>query len=209
MLRIVILALVLAALAGCAPVSSSTAPAVATLSAGAGPGAATVIATSVPPVATLVTTAIAPAPTSLATPVAPAATLSATALVTATFVAPASTAAAARPVIVVKRSGGIAGQTATWAVYSDGRIMAGGGPERHITPDQVTQLVTGIQTLGFFNLQSSYGQNTACRDCFNYELTVTGGSQTKTVTFVESPQDMPPGLAQILALINGVIGSGQ
>jgi hypothetical protein len=247
MFRIVIMALLLVALAGCAPVSSGTAPAVATLSAAAAtviattavaasappvataiapvetqlatttvaasaPAAATLVATAIAPaetqlatsapaVATLVTTAVAPAPTSVATPAAPA-NVTATVPVT-------GTAAASQPVIVLQRSGGVAGQTASWTVYGDGRIITGQGSERRITPDQVTQLVTSIQTLGFFNLQSSYGQNTQCRDCFNYELTVTNGGQTKTVTFVENPPDMPPGLVQVLALVIGMIGSNQ
>ncbi len=230
MLRVLMLGTVICALAGCAPVSPGNAPAVATATSTppaasgstspASAGSATMPATLQPAAApTLAQTAgtVTPAGTVTAamtvtpavTPVE-ARTPTVTTPEAASSVAPATGAAATatQPVIVLERSGGFAGRTQTWTVYADGQVVSGQG-ERQVAPELVSQFVAGLSALGFFNLQDAYGQNTQCRDCYNYRLTVNSGGQTKTVSFVDNPADMPLGLGEAMEQLNSLLASAK
>ncbi|MBN1993676.1 MAG: hypothetical protein JW953_13325 [Anaerolineae bacterium] len=79
-----------------------------------------------------------------------------------------------------------------WVVYSDGRMVAENGSstiEDTATPEDVSTLLTEIEELGFFDLDST--KHTACRDCFSYEITVDSGGQSRTVSAVDGGTDVP------------------
>ncbi|RPI86911.1 MAG: hypothetical protein EHM41_06870, partial [Chloroflexi bacterium] len=48
-------------------------------------------------------------------------------------------------VIVYERSGGFAGQTDSYQVYADGRIVSGKGEERSVTPEEVEAALGAIE----------------------------------------------------------------
>ena len=108
-------------------------------------------------------------------------------------------------VIILRRSGGLAGVSDEWTIYADGRIVAGDQTEQQVTPDQVSLLLAGIEALGFFDLEDSYGRGSTCNDCFTYELTVRSGEQVKTVTAVDGAADTPAELLQIVQMITGLV----
>lgn len=113
--------------------------------------------------------------------------------------------AGSEPVIILKRGGGLAGVSDQWTIYADGRIVAGDQTEQQVTPDQVSLLLAGIEALGFFDLEDSYGRGSTCNDCFTYELTVRSGQQVKTVTAVDGAADTPADLLQIVEMITGLV----
>lgn len=105
-------------------------------------------------------------------------------------------------VIVFKREGGIAGVSEAWRVYPDGRVMADGAQPNHVAPEEVALLLSEIEALGFFKMNSAYGQSSQCADCFYYTLTVAVGEKTKTVETVDAASDAPPELQQVLEKVS-------
>ncbi len=128
----------------------------------------------------------------------------------ASATAPAGAApAAGAGVIVLVRSGGFAGRTDRWTLSGDGRVTTAQGTAQAASSSQVAALLSDIQSLGFFKLSDRYGALSQCRDCYNYEMTVTAGGQTKTVSWVGEATDTPPALAQILSTFNALIAAKQ
>ncbi len=115
------------------------------------------------------------------------------------------------PVIAFARGGGLAGASEAWTIYADGAIAFADGPEAaaqtvgRVTAEQVAALVTGLDGLGFFQMQDVYGANDNCADCFQYTVTVTNGGVTKTVTTHDAASDAPPELGQALTLIQALL----
>ncbi len=116
-------------------------------------------------------------------------------------------------VVVFARGGGLAGVSEAWTIFADGTITLADGPEAaalevgRVTAEQVSALVTGLDGLGFFQMQAAYGANDNCADCFQYTVTVTNGGVTKTVITQDAASDAPPELAQALDLIQALLNT--
>ncbi|HAX82450.1 MAG TPA: hypothetical protein DCY40_07790 [Actinobacteria bacterium] len=90
-------------------------------------------------------------------------------------------------------SGGIAGIDETWMLAADGTVL---GPEEYLgamTSDDRARLEAAIDAAGFFDLDSEYLPDDQCCDRFLYELTVTRGGVTHSVTTLDGA-DAPEAL---------------
>jgi hypothetical protein len=110
------------------------------------------------------------------------------------------------PVIVFKRGGGLAGRSDEWMIFADGTVQAADGTRRAVAPAEVPALLMGLESLGFFEMQAAYGQDSACADCYQYEITVAHDGQKKTVITIDAAADAPPALGQVIEQIQKVIG---
>ena len=109
-------------------------------------------------------------------------------------------------VIIFQRSGGLAGKTVVWTIYSDGRVQSDLGTTQ-LSSDAVSKLVAGLTTLGIFDLKDSYGGLTNCNDCFTYTITINADGKTKTISTTEGAADIPVELGSILTLLNEFISN--
>jgi hypothetical protein len=115
--------------------------------------------------------------------------------------------------VVFERGGGLDGSSEKWTIFTDGTITrddgTGAGVQSvgSVTIEQVTALVTGLDSLGFFQLQEAYGANDNCADCYQYSVTVTNGNQTKTVTTHDAASDAPAELNQALEMIRALLAT--
>lgn len=115
----------------------------------------------------------------------------------------------AEPAIIYERSGGFAGLTDRWQIYSDGRITYNNGNNRvmewQAEPADVAQLHEEIVAADFFALESSYVPKNACCDLFTYSLTVTNGTQTLTTSTVDQEPSTPDNLWMTLEFVQTFI----
>lgn len=116
-------------------------------------------------------------------------------------------------VVSYVRGGGLAGELQLWTIYADGTMTLADSPEAaplvvgQVTPEQVAALVTGLDSLGFFQMQNTYGANDNCADCFTYLVTVVSGGVAKSVTTHDAASDAPPELTQALELIQALLNT--
>ena len=115
----------------------------------------------------------------------------------------------AEPVIVLRRGGGLIGVSDEWLIYADGLVESKDGPPGSVPAGDVADLLNSIVALGFFNLNDDYTANTQCNDCFLYEISVTAGGQTKTVTTIDSVPEGPRALTRVIDQINQLLDSAQ
>lgn len=157
-----------------------------------------------------------PAPQSTVPPEGAAATTEAVSTaVQSTADLPATLEARGPSEVVVSyvRGGGLTGGLELWTIYADGAITRSDSPEAaqlevgRVSPEQVAALVTGLDSLGFFQMQPTYGANDNCADCFTYLVTVVSGGVTKTVTTHDAASDAPPELGQALELIQALLNT--
>ena len=92
-----------------------------------------------------------------------------------------------------------------WSIYPDGRVLAPKGTQSQVGAAEVSALLAALDKAGFFALEDSYGKNSPCRDCYNYQLSVYENGRAKTVAFVEGASDIPPGLTASLKAINDLV----
>lgn len=107
--------------------------------------------------------------------------------------------------LVLRRSGGIAGVAEQWTVYVDGRVLAGDGGRWQASPERVSQLVSELEQLGFFELADRYIPLNTCCDRFTYELSVRSGARTHTITALEATPDVPDAVWRALDTVAGFI----
>jgi hypothetical protein len=111
-------------------------------------------------------------------------------------------------VIVYERSGGIAGETNTWKIYADGRVVDGEGNEWQVAPAQVEELLADLETMGFFELDESYMPLDTCCDRFTYTLVVgTDGGAHRVTTIDDS--DAPEAVWNALDSVSTFIQDAQ
>lgn len=111
-------------------------------------------------------------------------------------------------VIVYERSGGVAGETNTWKIYADGRVVDGEGNEWQVAPAQVEQLLADLETMGFFELDESYVPLDTCCDRFTYTLVVgTDGGAHRVTTIDDS--DAPEAVWNALDSVSTFIQDAQ
>ncbi len=128
--------------------------------------------------------------------------------------APASTQSApggsmpelpAGALILFRRSGGIAGQTQMWTLYSDGRVVDASGAAERIDPTFINTAMQSIRSAGFFDMQPQYGIGPA-PDAYTYTLTVRDGDQVKTVTTFDGAAEAPAQLTDLLQTVQALLG---
>jgi hypothetical protein len=107
--------------------------------------------------------------------------------------------------LVLGRSGGFAGTSEQWTVYTDGRVEASDGGRWQVAPEKIAQLVAEIERLGFFELAGRYVPLDTCCDRFTYELSVRSGERTHTITALEAAPNAPVALWDILGTANDFI----
>ena len=112
-------------------------------------------------------------------------------------------------VIFYQRSGGFAGVMEAWTIFSDGRVTSNDGKEWQVPREQIERLLTTIDELGFFHLESSYLPKNVCCDLFFYELTVSYNQRLYRVDTVDGAAGTPDELWQILEEVTSLLDSGK
>lgn len=111
---------------------------------------------------------------------------------TSLAVAPATAARddqATGPILVMSRSGGLAGVNERWEVYTDGRVVAATGAVRRVPAESVAALLRELDAQGFFTIERPGGLPQPCPDCFTYEIVVyRDGKPSKVVVIPEAPE---------------------
>lgn len=109
------------------------------------------------------------------------------------------------PVIVMDKSGGIAGIHNKWTIYTNGQVVSAGQVVHTLTADQVKSTLADIQKLGFFDLQADYSKASTCNDCFMITIMVNSAGNSKTVTGVEGDAHTPAEFLQVIGEINSLV----
>jgi len=116
-----------------------------------------------------------------------------------------ATPESSRPVITLIRSGGLAGRAVQWDVYPDGRVRSSSGHETVVPEAEVTQVLSDIEKLGFYDLAEPGSKNNRCADCFLYTITVRIGGKDRTLAFMPEATDTPAELLQIVERANSLL----
>ncbi len=96
-----------------------------------------------------------------------------------------TTAVGNDPVIIYKKSGGVMGGTREWNVYADGRIEQNGEIVQTVHPALIANLLIAADDARFYDIEKEYMDVDPCCDLYIYELTITDGQQSHTVTKLE------------------------
>ena len=107
--------------------------------------------------------------------------------------------------VIFKRSGGIAGLDEAWTVFTDGRVETNSTIQPEFSAEQVSQLLSSLESTGFFELNDTYLPDDTCCDRYVYEVTAVQGSTFHTVTTLENTPDMPEALQQTLRLLQSTL----
>lgn len=107
--------------------------------------------------------------------------------------------------IVLKQSGGFAGVDESWRISADGRILASDGKASQASTDAIRTAVEELESLGFFDLNSSYMPLDTCCDRFTYQLSVTVGGKSHTVTALEGAQETPDEFWKAIDIVNSLL----
>lgn len=114
---------------------------------------------------------------------------------------PPTATVAANTAVLFKRTGGIAGLNEAWTIFTDGRVETNSATQPELSAEEVKQLLNGLESSGFFELEDSYLPEDTCCDRFFYEITAVQNSTYHTVRTLEATPDMPEALQQSLRLI--------
>lgn len=112
---------------------------------------------------------------------------------------------ASNTAVIFKRSGGFAGLEEEWTIFTDGRVETNSPIQPQLTAEQVSQLLTSLEAMGFFELSGSYLPDDTCCDRFVYEITAVQSGTFHTVTTLQDTPDMPESLQQALRLLETVL----
>ncbi len=107
--------------------------------------------------------------------------------------------------VIFKRSGGLGGLNETWTIFTDGRIETNSSIQPELSAEDVEQMLNGLESSGFFELEDSYLPDDTCCDRFFYQITASQGSTFHTVNTLEATPDMPEALQQALRLIQTIL----
>ncbi len=107
--------------------------------------------------------------------------------------------------VVFKRSGGLAGLNEQWTVFTNGRIETNTTIEPQLSDEQVSQLLSSLESAGFFELDTTYLPEDTCCDRYLYEITAVQDTTFHSVTTLENTPDMPEALQQSLRLIQNLL----
>jgi hypothetical protein len=121
----------------------------------------------------------------------------------------ASPAPAEDPAVVYEKSGGFAGISEKWTIFTSGKIVGQQGEAYQVDAERVTQLVDEIQAAGFFELEANYGKFTKCRDCFNYQVQVVRQGQRMTVVSTGTAEEMPKAFTAAVEKIEALLAEAK
>ena len=110
--------------------------------------------------------------------------------------------------IIYHRSGGLAGTDDTWKISLDGTVAHQGqtaGTTEQLTVAQMAELAAAIRAANFMSLEDSYVPQNTCCDRYTYEITVTVGGQSKTVTTIDASPTAPAELTQLIDTLNRLL----
>ena len=113
-------------------------------------------------------------------------------------------------VITFERNGGIAGIAEEWTLQPDGQITLKDGQTDdtqtwQIPAEQMTQLLTDIEALGFFALDGNYLPLDTCCDRITYQLTIQNEAGQHTISTLDAAPDVPETVWTILDKIGAVV----
>ncbi|MAT96155.1 MAG: hypothetical protein CL608_03345 [Anaerolineaceae bacterium] len=107
--------------------------------------------------------------------------------------------------VIFKRSGGIAALNEAWTIFTDGRVETNSNTQPELSATEVEQLLSSLESSGFFELEESYLPEDTCCDRYFYEITAVQNSTYHTVRTLEATPDMPEALQQSLRLIQTLL----
>ena len=110
--------------------------------------------------------------------------------------------------IIYHRSGGLAGTDDTWKISLDGTVAYQGqtaGTPEQLTTAQMAELTAAIRAANFMALEDSYVPQNTCCDRYMYEITVTLGGQSKTVSTIDASPTAPDELTQLIDTLNRLL----
>jgi len=94
-------------------------------------------------------------------------------------------------------SGGFEGRDETWVLESDGTVLGPDGYVGAIDADEWADLEAAVDAADFFDLDDEYLPDDLCCDRFLYEVTLTRGGVTHTVTTLDAA-DAPQALFDLI-----------
>ena len=94
-------------------------------------------------------------------------------------------------------SGGLEGRDETWVLESDGTVLGPEGYTGAVSAADRARLGAAVDAAGFFDLDAEYLPNDLCCDRFMYEVTLTRGASTHTVTTIDAA-DAPEALFALI-----------
>ncbi len=101
-------------------------------------------------------------------------------------------------VIIYERSGGIAGMSQRWLIYSDGSVVDAQGRGIQVDAQEIYALVTRITNAGFFSWAEAYMPEDPCCDRYTHVLTVTANGKTHRVEVLDGTPGAPQELWIVL-----------
>ncbi|MBK8901146.1 MAG: hypothetical protein IPM53_08185 [Anaerolineaceae bacterium] len=107
--------------------------------------------------------------------------------------------------VVFKRSGGLAGLNEQWTIFTNGRVETNTTITPQLSAEQVSQLLSSLESAGFFALDNTYLPDDTCCDRYLYEITAVQDTTFHRVTTLENTPDMPEALQQTLRLIQNLL----
>jgi hypothetical protein len=107
--------------------------------------------------------------------------------------------------VVFKRSGGLTGLNEQWTIFTNGRIETNTTTTPQLSAEQVSQLLTSLESAGFFELDTTYLPDDTCCDRYLYEITAVQDTTFHSVTTLENTPDMPEALQQSLRIIQNLL----
>lgn len=105
-----------------------------------------------------------------------------------------------KAVVVLRRTGGIAGRVQEWQFFSDGRLLVNGKESMRLEPAQVAKLLEVIQAGGFYALEKDSYISGTCNDCYLFTLTVQDGRGVRQVSVEETSAEQT-GLNRIIQAV--------
>ncbi|MBI5157608.1 MAG: hypothetical protein HZA58_06275 [Acidimicrobiia bacterium] len=101
-------------------------------------------------------------------------------------------------------SGGLEGRDETWVLESDGTVLGPDGYTGAIDADDRARLESAVTASDFFDLDAEYLPDDLCCDRFLYEVTLTRGGITHTVTTIDAA-DAPQALFDLIQTFLGAV----
>ena len=126
-------------------------------------------------------------------------------------IAGSTSAGAAEPVIIFRRSGGVAGKEVEYRILARGMLEKRSGDQPagvemlQVAPEEVAQLLEFLKASGFFELEGDYFPEDPCCDRFHYTITVNDHGRTHTIETVEATPGVPDAVWDSIELIQQFI----
>ncbi len=119
--------------------------------------------------------------------------------------AQADSAMAAEVILTYERSGGYAGRTETWTIFSDGNVLNSKGKMQLGNAKAITNILNQAENAEFFNLEKVYMPKNTCCDRFTHVLTIHTKGETHQVTTLDDAPNTPDSLWELLESVQEYI----